>query len=86
MFANGFRLGQSCKVDVAFFGDAKGLVQVKDELLGKGYTQDTTQTDEMLVFSHSVALGYDSIGTLIAEMKLLAERSHVTFDGWSVET
>jgi hypothetical protein len=83
MFAHGFKSGQECPIEYAFFGEKNGLNDLRHELLQRGFKEDTTQSTEMIVLIQKLPLSYDTIGNAIAEMKVLAAKHHVTFDGWS---
>jgi hypothetical protein len=83
MFAHGFEPGQEYAIEYAFFGEKAGLSDLRRELLAQGFKEDTTQSTEMIVLIQKLPLGYDTIGNAIAEMKVLAAKHHVTFDGWS---
>jgi regulator of RNase E activity RraB len=83
MIAYGMQEGHPYVIEFAFFGDSTKLSQLRDHLTAKGFKQDTSQTDKMLVLTNSVQLDYENIGQSITEMKNIANEFGVKFDGWS---
>lgn len=71
------------KIDLAFFGNWSDLNKLRDFLLTKGYTQDTEQSDEMLIMYNYFPLKSNIINVLKLEMENLANEYNVEFDGWS---
>jgi hypothetical protein len=85
MIASGFCLGKDYTIEFAFFGDEAARARLRDHLLANGYTEDTSQSDEMLIVAGSITLSYHSIGKALNEMKVVAHSYGVGFDGWSVD-
>jgi hypothetical protein len=85
MTAAGFRQGKDYIIEFAFFGDSASRNRLRDYLVANGYTEDNTQSDEMLIVTLPVTLTHDAIGKALHEVKALAHRYGVGFDGWSVD-
>ena len=79
----GTDLSQDHKIELAFFGNWSDLNKLKDRLLSKGYTQDTEQSEDMLIMYKSFPLKSEVINVLKLEMMHLAIEYNVMFDGWS---
>ena len=82
--AAGIKRGKPYAIEFAFFGDQDQLQELRREMLAAGYSEDTSQTDQMLIFVRPVAFDLAHIEAAKAEMQALAARYGVTFDGWSV--
>ena len=79
----GTDLNQDHKIELAFFGNWSDLNKLKDKLLSKGYTQDTEQSEDMLIMYKSFPLKSEVINVIKLEMMNLANEYNVMFDGWS---
>ena len=79
----GTDLSQDHKIELAFFGNWSDLNKLKDRLLSKGYTQDTEQSEDMLIMYKSFPLKSEVINVIKLEMMNLAIEYNVMFDGWS---
>jgi regulator of RNase E activity RraB len=85
MIDHGLKRGHAYTIEFAFYGDAAPLSRLGNHLMERGYKQDTSQTEKMLILTHPVILDYEHIEQSLSEMRTLSERFGVTFDGWSAD-
>jgi regulator of RNase E activity RraB len=83
LFAHGLSRGHAYPIEFALFGDRAALDRLRDHLVKSGFKEDADQSTEMLVAVKDTRLDYDTIGDALAEMKELANKFNVGFDGWS---
>jgi regulator of RNase E activity RraB len=70
-------------IEFAFFGDWSNMNKLKEVLLTQGYTQDSNQSDHMLIMIKKYKLHLDKIKSELQKMETMAKEYDVEFDGWS---
>ena len=77
--AGGFVRGQPYPIELAFFGDHAQLQQLRTQMLATGYKEDTSQTDQMLVFLRVLPFDLDLYFQGQFERRVTIQRRKSTF-------